>query len=172
MGERSQKPLMMTVTELQFADDAALVGASRDEMERAARIQDEVASEWGLTISLPKIKLLVRGVGMIYSQLSSEMTPTEAVSEFKYLGRGTWRSPERCLGLPMHQVFFCADHFWCRPVFQDNNQSLKTRRKWYRAMALRVLLYGAEAWVNKRVATRKLESFNNSSALATSPVLK
>lgn len=33
---------MMTITELQFADDAVLVGASRDEMERAARIQDEV----------------------------------------------------------------------------------------------------------------------------------
>ena len=29
----------------------------------------------------------------------------------------------------------------------------------YRIMG--VLLYGAEAWVNKRVATRKLESFNN-----------
>ena len=28
-------------------------------------------------------------------------------------------------------------------------------------MVMGVLLYGAESWVNKRAATRKLESFNN-----------
>ena len=49
----------------------------------------------------------------------------------------------------------------CRPVFQDNNLSLKTKRMVYRAVVMGVLLYGAEAWVNKRAVTRKLEAFNN-----------
>lgn len=49
----------------------------------------------------------------------------------------------------------------CRPGFQDSSLSLKTERIVYRAMVLGVLLYGAEAWENKRVATRKLESFNS-----------
>ena len=49
----------------------------------------------------------------------------------------------------------------CRPVFQDNKLSLETKRMVYRAVVMGVLLYGAEAWVNKRAVTRKLESFNN-----------
>lgn len=36
---------MMTVTELQFADDVTLVGSSIDEIERAARILNKVASQ-------------------------------------------------------------------------------------------------------------------------------
>ena len=58
VGERTRRPLKTTVTELQFADDAAIVGSSREEIERAARTLDEVASEWGLTLSLPKTGLL------------------------------------------------------------------------------------------------------------------
>ena len=49
----------------------------------------------------------------------------------------------------------------CRPVFQDGNLPQKTKRKVYHAVILGVILYGAEAWVNKRVATRKLESFHS-----------
>ena len=62
VGERTSRPLQTIATELQFADDAALVGSSREEIERAAQTLDEVASEWGLTLSLPKTKLLVAGM--------------------------------------------------------------------------------------------------------------
>ena len=47
-----------------------------------------------------------------------------------------------------------------RPVFQDKGLYLKTKKMVYRAVVMGVLLYWAEAWVNKRAATRKLESFN------------
>ena len=72
----------------------------------------------------------------------------------------------------------------CRPVFQDNQLSLETKRMVCRAEVMGVLLYWAEAWVNKRPVTRKLESSNNtclrrilgitkaSSALVESPVLR
>ena len=49
----------------------------------------------------------------------------------------------------------------CKPVFKYGGLSLATKRMVYRAVVLGVLLYGAEAWVNKSAATRKLESFNN-----------
>ena len=45
MGQRTRRPLKTVVTELLFADDAALVGSLRGEIERAARTLDKVASE-------------------------------------------------------------------------------------------------------------------------------
>ena len=42
VGERMWTPLKTTITELQFADDAALVGSSREEIGRAARALDKV----------------------------------------------------------------------------------------------------------------------------------
>ena len=58
MGERTRRPLKTTVTELKFAYDA---GSSREKIERGVKTLDEVASEWGLTLSRPKTKLLVAG---------------------------------------------------------------------------------------------------------------
>ena len=75
VGDRTRWPLKTTATELQFADDAALVGSSREEIERAAQTLDEVASEWGLTLSLPKTKLLV-AVTTTYSRSASGEIPS------------------------------------------------------------------------------------------------
>ena len=61
VGERTRRPSMMTVTELQFADDVAVVSATRDSIVRAANVLDEVTSQWGLTMSMSKTKLLVVG---------------------------------------------------------------------------------------------------------------
>ena len=57
VGERTRRPLKTTATGIQFADDAALVGSSREEIEKAARVLDVVTSEWTLTVGLPNTKL-------------------------------------------------------------------------------------------------------------------
>ena len=44
----------MMITELQFADDAAAVGVSRESIERAAHMLDQVTTAWGLTMSIPE----------------------------------------------------------------------------------------------------------------------
>lgn len=49
------------MTELQFANDAVLVGTTRESIVRAAHVLDEVTLEWGLTMSIPKTKRLVVG---------------------------------------------------------------------------------------------------------------
>lgn len=47
--------------ELQFADDLAAVGTTRESMERAACILQDLLKEWGLTLSIVKTKLVVVG---------------------------------------------------------------------------------------------------------------
>ncbi len=51
----------------------------------------------------------------------------------------------------------------CKPVFRDNDLSMKTKTLVYCAAVLHVgvLLYGAETWANKRCTTKKIESFHN-----------
>ena len=61
VGERTRRPSHVLATELQFADDAAAVGDSRESIVRAAERLVEVLSEWGLTMSFHKTKQLVAG---------------------------------------------------------------------------------------------------------------
>ena len=164
VGERTRRPLKTTVTELQFADDAAIVGSSREEIERAARTLDEVASEWGLTLSLPKTKLLVSGVWNEddLQPITIRGDSIEVVPDFRYLGSIVEAHGEVLKDVE-DRIARASRAFGalCRPVFQDRSLSLRTKRMVYRAVVMGVLLYGAETWVNKRAATRKLESFNN-----------
>ncbi len=144
----------------------SVVTSTREEIERAAHVLDEVTAEWGLTVSLPKTKLLVVN-GTCDSGDLQPITirgeSIEVVSNFRYLG-STVESHgeidhEGCDGKDRP----CLESLWslCRPVFHDGNLSLKTKRMVYRAVVLGVLLYGAETWTNMRDATQKLESFNN-----------
>lgn len=53
--ERTRRPSPVTMTELLFADDAAVVGTARESMERAAHRLDVVTSKWYLTVSVTKL---------------------------------------------------------------------------------------------------------------------
>ena len=57
----------------QSACDAALVCSCREDMVLAASMFDEVATEYGLTLSVPKTKLLVAGLGLT----NDDLTPLE-----------------------------------------------------------------------------------------------
>ena len=56
IGERTRKPNSFALSECLFAGDAALMCSCREHMVLAARIFDEVATENGLTLSVPKTK--------------------------------------------------------------------------------------------------------------------
>ena len=47
VGERMRKLFIARVSKLQFADDLAAVGTSRESMESAAYILDDLLTEWG-----------------------------------------------------------------------------------------------------------------------------
>ena len=163
VGERTRRPSHVLVTELQFADDAAIVGDSRESIVRAAEQLVEVLSEWGLTMSFPKTKLLVAGASCGEEDLQPIHIggeTIEAVSSFKYLGSVLESHGE--IRMDVEDRVARASHALCRPVFCNGSLSRKTKRMVYRAAVLGVLLlYGADTRATKRVSTQKVEAFNN-----------
>ena len=162
VGERTRRPSMMTVTELQFADDAAVVSATSDSFVRAANVLDEVMSQWGLTMSMSKTKLLEPRVEEDLQPINIRGESTEAVTDFRYLGSMVEAHGELMMDVE-DRIGRTSRAFGslCRPVFRDGNLSLKTKRMVYRSAVLGVLLYGTEMWATKRTVSQKVESFNN-----------
>ena len=76
------------LTELQFADDAALLATTRDGAEEALHKDIEVAGDFSLTVSVPNTKLMVTG----REATDTHRTPIpvgdeqiESVTEFSYV---------------------------------------------------------------------------------------
>ena len=166
IGERTTRPSVLEVTELQFADDAAAVGISREDIARAAQVLDEVTTEWGLTVNIQKTKLMVAGVpcgsNANIQPISIRGEDIETVADFKYLGAiieesdGVRKDVEDRIAKASRAFGTLR-----RSVFDHKDITLATKRLVYRSVVLGVLLYGAETWVNKRDSSRKLEAFHN-----------
>ena len=165
VGERTRKPLSFEITELLFADDGVMVCCTRKDMEEAARVFDEVAAEFGLTVSVIKTKLLVAGCDIEEEDLAPLYIRgqlVEQVQSFKYLGSFVETSGSVLLDVQdkigRASRVFGALH---SAVFCDGSLSLSTKRMVYCSMVLGVLLYGAESWAIKERTIRKIESFHN-----------
>ena len=145
VGERTRRPSHVLVTQLQFADDATVVGDSRESIVRAAERLVEVLSEWWLIMSFPKMKLFMAGASCTEEDLQPIHIggeTIEAVSSFRYL-----RSvPESHGEIMMHveDRVARASRALCRPVFCNGSLSRKIKRMVYCAAVLGVLLYGTE----------------------------
>ena len=89
IGERTRRPSSFVLSECLFADVATLVCSYRENIVLAASMLDEVVTEYGLTLSVPKTKLLIAGIGLT----NDDLAPLELdggivglVEQFKYLG--------------------------------------------------------------------------------------
>ena len=163
VGERTRRPLSFIVSECLFADDAALVCSSREDMFVAANIFEEVSEGWGLTLIVPKTKLLVAGVELSpfdLAPLQLNGGAVEVAREFKYLGSLVEASGRMTGEIDQHIVqaskAFGSLH---SAVFLARDLSLETKRLVYCSVVLGVLLYGVETWAPTPVLVRKLEWF-------------
>ena len=153
VGERTRRPLQTTVTELLFADAAVVVASEREGMERAAYVLDEVTTEWDLTMSLIKTKLLVvseAGSEEVQQPIIIHGQPIEVVDAFKYLG-AVMEGKGKVLLDVEDKIARASRAFGalCRPVFNDGNLSRGTKRMVYRPAVLGVLkrmVYRLQCW--------------------------
>ena len=164
VGERTRRPLSFTVSECLFADDAALVCSSRKDMFVTANIFEEVSAGWGLTLIVPKTKLLVAGVELFpvdLAPLQLNGGAVEVVRQFKYLG-SLVEASGRMTGEVDQCIVQASKAFGSlrSAVFLAHDLSLETKRLVYCSVVLGVLLYGVETWAPTLVLVRKLEWFH------------
>jgi len=127
----------------------------------AARVFEEVAAEFGLILSIPKMNLLVAGAYLT----ANNVAPLElgggsvkVVKELKYLESLI----EACgwvSGEINHRIIQASKFFahLSSLVFLAQDLGLETKRLVYQSMVLCVLLYGAESWAPTQVTARKLK---------------
>ena len=163
VGSRSKKFNTTKWGDLEFADDTAIVSASKEKMSHAMDTLFTVTKQWGLTVSAPKTKaMVVSRTDSMLPELQFSSASVEMVSEFKYLGSVLHRN-----GLANTDVNLRIDKAsqafgrLKKSVFQDKALSITTKRVVYRAVVLGTLLYESETWTTKRAITQKLETFHN-----------
>ena len=150
------------MTETQFADDAALYTTSRGIFESTTAGFVKAASEWGLTGSTEKTKGMVAGQ-ILHERdvrpVQVEGGSVDVVNHFTYLGANISRDGEVTMEIDC-RVAKAARAFGClrRPIFQDRNLSVATKRQVYRAVVVSVLLYGAIEIYTCTLGPRKLLS--------------
>ena len=161
VGERAKRPSSFVLSEFLFADAAALVCSCREDVVLAAGIFDEVATENGLTLSVPKTKLLVAGIGLTHDDLAPlelDGGVVEVVEQFKYLGSLV----EACGGIVgevSYRIAQASRAFGSLrdSVFTASDLTIETKRMVYRSV---VLLYGAETWAPTQELVGKLDRFH------------
>ena len=152
-----------TITESQFADDAALYTHSVTDMDAAAALFVTVATQFGLTVSFGKTKCMV---------INADLPPTgcltladgdiEIVNEFTYLGSCITNDGQLSVEVSSRLAKASRSFGALRSaVFGNRHISVRTKTHVYSAVVLSTLLYGCESWAVKATDTRRLPVFHN-----------
>ena len=150
VGDRTAKSHLsrVRISESQFAADAAVYTTSQDIFVIATAMFIDVASKWGLTVSIEKTKGMVIGSHLTPSDtlpVQLKEGAIEIVPDFTYLGSTITNNGEVKEEVK-RRIGKAARAFGClqRSIFQSPHLSVETKRKVYRAAVLSVLLHGAE----------------------------
>ena len=136
---------------------------SRGVFEHSAREFLSSAKDFGITVSIGKTKGMAIGRNVAESDVAPIQTESgsiEMVNSFPYLAIGSIVASDGEVTSKLSaRIDKAARAFGClrKPIFQDSNSSLSTKRIVYRAMALSVLFYGAETWTIKGNHVKRFE---------------
>lgn len=151
-----------SVFDLQYADDAALAGTTRNGLQHSLDCVAGTYARAGLSINTDKTEVLAQLQDpRAYEELSVNGQELSNVSQFKYLGSILTDSCELD-GEVKRRVGLAAASFGklSTRVFFNRNLNLDTKIKVYSAICVSILLYGSEAWAPYRRHIRVLEAFH------------
>jgi len=150
----------VSICELLFADDAALVANSESELQCLLDRFPTSCQLFGLTISTSKTQVMGQGAPF-GTGISLEGNSLEAVHQFKYLGciLSDTLSLDSKLSTHIGKTAIVMSSLTKR-VWQNRKLSVKTKIAVYRSYVLSVLLYGSESWTCYAIQERKLNSFH------------
>ena len=152
-----------SVTESQFADDAAIYTQSVEDMGAAGSSFVVTASRLGLTVSFTKTKaMVVNAPSPPSGLLELPEGSIELVPDFKYLGSCISSDGQMTAEISARLAKASRAFGTLRSsVFSNRDLSVKTKVHVHSAVVLSTQLYGCETWAIKVVDVRRLAAFHH-----------
>ena len=158
---RSKRKLKtFTVRDLLFADDAALVAHSAQDLQTLLSQFSSACSDFGLTISLKKTKVLSQGTD-IPPSIKIDGKDIENVKNFVYLGSSV--ASNASLDTEINCRIGKASGTFARltaRVWDNPKLSIRTKSNVYCACVCSTLLYGSETWTLSSLQEKKINTFH------------
>lgn len=150
----------LNITDLDFADDIALLASTPEEAEAALNRVYEEAVKLGLVISTAKTKVLHVGVENP-TDLDLQGGSIASVEKFSYLGSSISNNGKAGDEV-MARIGKATGAFRAlsRPLWSRPEISLATKLRIYRASVTTILMYGCETWPLLAHDIGKLEAFD------------
>jgi hypothetical protein len=146
------------LTDLDFADDIALLDSKwTGMMDLTGRVEEEAATV-GLKINVDKTKVMATGLKGQTQVISIGGKPVEEVGEFCYLGSviagdGSCDKDIRTRLGKANSTFGRLTNIW-----KNKSLSINIKCRLYEALVMSVLLYGAETWPMTVANMKRLEA--------------
>ena len=148
------------IREMRFVDDAALIAQTEDALQQLTNCFALACSEFGLTISAKKTKILGQDVSSIPS-ISNGVYTLGVVEDFTNLGSTI--SSNLSLDTELNKRIGKAAATLAplgRRVWDNTMLTISTKIMVYQACVLSTLLYGSETWILYSHQVRKLNTFH------------
>ena len=157
-----QKVRSRFVTELQYADDIALLANTADAAQDSTDTFENVYNALGLEISAAKTKVLRVNCGdEQVAAMRSKSGDIEDVNEFNYLGSIVTQDGAAHAEVSHRLRKASAAVFkLSKRVFNNPDLRRGTKLAVYRAVVLPTLLYGSETWTIYKSQIKSLEKFH------------
>lgn len=135
------------INTLLFADDQAIIQENEDDLQRATHRLYTICRDYGMKISSKKSKTMAfKGKDPVRSKIVVNNEILEQVSHFTYLGCDLTYENETDIQKKLHRF----QHI-CGTLSRTLKKRTRkeTQLKFYKVMAIPVLLYGSETWTLK-----------------------
>ena len=148
------------IREMLFADDAALVAHSEEDLQRLIDCFSHACTDFGLTISIKKTNIMGQSVPNA-PHITINNHELEVVKDFTYLGSTI--SSNLSLEAELSKRIGKASTTMARlsnRVWENSMLSICTKMKVYQACVLSTLLYSSEAWPLYTHQEKQLNAFH------------
>ena len=152
-----------TVRDLQYADDAAIVCSSAEELQQELDIQNVAYARMGLRINPRKTEVMHGSVEADPSPITLNQATLPVTTNFTYLG--SIISSDCSVDTEIINRIGKASASFGQlreRVYLNRDLSIKTKMSVYNAIVLAILLYGCETWALYSRQLRRLEKFHMS----------
>ena len=154
------KTRTVTITDLLFADNIAMVSHQQDGLQRLMDKFSDACDLFGLTIGQKKTQVMGQATPapLCIRVIGEEL---EVVHRFHYLGSTTTDTLSldvelrKCIGKTLTTLSKCIKKVW-----ENKHLTIPTKIKVYKACVISTLLYGSKSWTTHSTQEQKIQVFH------------